>query len=73
MISACNKSLRQKEKLEQTMNEALKELTAWSSENNMIVNKLKTVYQFFSLKHENTTFALKLENDLLEKATEPNI
>ena len=63
--SACNRSLRQKEKLEQTMNEALEELTAWSSENNMIVNKLKIVYQFFTLKHDNATFALKLDNDSL--------
>lgn len=44
--SAKNNTKKQ-ELLEQTMNTALNNLNSWATEYNMIINTLKTVYQFF--------------------------
>jgi hypothetical protein len=43
-------------------------LNAWATENNMMINKSKTIYQFFSLQHNNTDFNLKIDNQLLQKS-----
>ena len=50
------------------MNKALEVLQIWSKENNMILNKNKTVYQFFYLRHVNADFELKIDNVALQKS-----
>jgi hypothetical protein len=50
------------------MNHSLEVLNAWATENNMMINRSKTMYQFFSLQHNNTDFNLKIDNQLLQKS-----
>jgi len=49
------------------MNHSLEVLNAQATENNMMINKSKTMYQFFSLRHNNTDFNLKIDNQMLQK------
>jgi len=50
------------------MNHSLEVLNAWATENNMINKKSKTMYQFFSLRHNNTDFSLKTDDQMLQKS-----
>jgi hypothetical protein len=50
------------------MNHSLEVLKAWATENNMINNKSKTMYQFFSLQHNTTDFSLKTDDQILQKS-----
>ena len=43
-------------------------LNSWATENNIIINKLKTMYQFFSLQHNNADFGLKIDDQMLQKS-----
>ena len=58
---------KQQRTLEKTMNHSLEVLNAWATEN-MMINNSKTMYQFFSLQHNNTDFNLKIDNQLLQKS-----
>jgi hypothetical protein len=51
------------------MNHSLEVLKSWATENNKMINKSKTIYQFFSLQHNNTDFNLKIDNQLLQSAS----
>ena len=68
MGSGKNTDKKQKEKLENKINEVLEVLESWARENNMIVSKTKTIYQNFSLKHANPDFNIKIGNDPLTKS-----
>lgn len=65
--SAKNNNKRQRT-LEKIMNLSLEVLNSWATENNMNINKSKTVYQFFSLRHNNADFTLKIDNQMLQKS-----
>jgi hypothetical protein len=45
---------KQQRTLEKNMNHSLEFLNSWATENNMIISKSKTRYQFFSLQHNTT-------------------
>lgn len=60
---------KQQDYLETTMNSVLKYLSTWCEENNMTINKSKTVYQFFSMKHINPAFRIEVGGTLLNKST----
>lgn len=53
----------QQDLLEIKLNETLKLLDDWAVENNMVINTNKTVYQFFSVRH-NYTFKLNINTTL---------
>jgi fructose-1,6-bisphosphatase len=59
---------KQHKTLEQTMNTALNSLSKWATENNMEINASKTVYQFFSMRHKNDNFDLKINSQKLPKS-----
>jgi len=59
---------KQHETLEQTITNALNSLSKWATENNMEINTSKTVYQFFSMHHENINFDLNINNQKLPKS-----
>ena len=61
---------KQQRTLEKTMNHSLEVpvLNSWATENNIIINKLKTMYQFFSLQHNNADFGLKIDDQMLQKS-----
>lgn len=59
---------KQQNNLEHTANEALSVLQEWTIENNMEINTTKTVYQFFSLRHTNYNFNLKINNETIPKS-----
>ena len=50
------------------MNTALNSLSKWGTENNMEINASKTVYQFFSMRHKNDNFDLKINSQQLPKS-----
>ncbi|XP_071035169.1 uncharacterized protein [Parasteatoda tepidariorum] len=58
----------QRNNLEGVMNKALEVLQSWSKENNMIINKNKTVYQFYSLRRVNPDFDLIIDDSKLQKS-----
>ena len=58
---------KQHKALEQTINTALNSLSKWVTENNMEINVSKTVYQFFSMRHKNDSFDLKINSQKLPK------
>jgi len=63
---------KQHETLEQTINSALNSLSMWATDNNMEINTCKTVYQLFSMRHENNNFDLKTNNQKLPKSRAQN-
>ena len=58
----------EEKKLENLTNKALEVLQTWSKENNMVLNKNKTGFQFFSLRLTNADFELKIDNIALQKS-----
>jgi len=56
---------KQHKALEQTINTALNSLSKWVTENKMEINASKTVYQFFSMRHKNDSFDLKINSQKL--------
>ena len=63
---------KQHKTLEQTMNTALNSLSKWATENSMAINASKTVYQFFSMRHKNDNFDLKINSQQLPKSESIN-
>jgi hypothetical protein len=59
---------KQQRTMKKTMNHSLEVLNAWATENNIINKKSKTLYQFFSLQHNNTDFSLKTDDQMLQKS-----
>jgi len=59
---------KQHKTLEQTINNALNSPSKWTTENNMEVDASKTVYQLFSMRHENINLDLKINNQKLPKS-----
>jgi len=59
---------KQHKTLEQTIHTVLKSLSKWVTENNMEINASKTVYQFFSVRHKNDSFDLKINSQKLPKS-----
>jgi len=59
---------KQHKTLGQTINNALNSLSMWATENNMEINTSKIVHQFFSMRHENINFDLKINNQKLPKS-----
>ena len=59
--ASTKKNAKQHKILEQTINE-------WATENNMEINASKTVYQFFSMRHKNDSFDLKINSQKLPKS-----
>jgi len=50
------------------MNHSLEFLNSWATENNIIISKSKTGYQFFSLQHNKAEFSLKIVDQMLQKS-----
>jgi hypothetical protein len=59
---------KQHRTLEKNMNHSLEFRNSWSTENNMIIIKSKTRYQFFSLQHNKAEFSLKIVDQMLQKS-----
>ena len=67
MWASTKNNAKQHKTLEQTMNTALNSLSKWVTERNMEINASKTVYQFFSMRHKNENFDLKINSQKLPK------
>ena len=66
--ASANNNNKQQIILEKTMNHSLEVLNSWAAENNMIIDKLKTMYQYFSLQHNVADFSLKIDDQMLQKS-----
>jgi hypothetical protein len=58
---------KQQRTMEKAIYHSLEVLNSWAMENNMM-NKSKTMYQFFSLRHKNTDFSPKTDDQMLQKS-----
>jgi hypothetical protein len=58
---------KQHKTLEQTINNALKSLSKWATENKVEINTPKAVYQVFSMRLKNTNFDLKSKSETTKK------
>mgnify|MGYP000415626391 CR=1 FL=1 len=68
--TTCKNSARNhNQQLENTINKAAEKLQMWSLENNMEISIPKTNYQYFSLKHKNEEFNIKISNQQINKST----
>jgi hypothetical protein len=65
--TSAKNNAKQHKTLGQTMNTALNSLSKWAMGNNMEITASKTVYQFFSMRHKNDNFDLKINSQKLPK------
>jgi len=72
MWASTKNNAKQHETLEQTINTALNPLSKWVTENNMEISASKTVYLFFSMRHKNDSFDLKINGQKLPKSESTN-
>jgi hypothetical protein len=59
---------KQQRTLEKNINHSLEFLNSGATENNIIISKSKTRYQFFSIHHNKAEFSLKIVDQMLQKS-----